>query len=52
MVRTRMKYSNQHACCVLGVLAFLHPLILSIPLTLYNGGIDGGKMFQLFVAEL
>jgi hypothetical protein len=31
----------------LGVLAFFHPLVISIPLTLNIGGIDGGKAFRL-----
>jgi hypothetical protein len=36
---------NMHA--KQNMLAFFHPLVISIPLTLNIGGIDGGKAFQL-----
>jgi hypothetical protein len=52
MVNTTTTHNTQHACCMLAVLAFFHPLIISIPLTLNNVEIDGRKMFRLFVAEL
>ncbi len=46
MVAPTATYNNQHACCVLGVPTFFHPHIISIPLTLNIGGINGMKRFQ------
>lgn len=52
MVAPTAIHNNQHACCMLGVPTFFHPIIISIPLTLNIGGINGMIGFQLFVFEL